>query len=128
VRQDALAGAKTRPKVCELVIPHQEERARRVACRRLEDLPPAAPRPALLDRLEHGVDGCRLRGAERGDRPYVAPILVAKRQVEEQILDRRDAELAELLGTRGADALQELHRHRERLELSAHRSARPHVS
>ena len=53
-------------------------------------------------------------------------VLVAERQMEEQIVDRREAERRELLGALRSDALHELHRRGEQCERGLRSSPSPH--
>ena len=87
------------------------EQAGRVAQHAFEDAAPAAADGALAE-LRRSRRRCSppRRPAAPAIVAHAAPILVAKRQVVEQILDRLDAELAQLLGAARADVLGELHR------------------
>ena len=109
VHQAALAGAEAGAEVGDPVVPGEAEQTGRVAQHRLQNAPPPAADVALVELQQLADQAGALAGLHAGDVAHPAAVLVAERQVVEQILDRADAELAEHRGAARADLADELH-------------------
>ena len=63
-----------------------------------------------LRELYLAFDDRTLSGAQAADRTHPRPVLVALREVKQQVLNRVQAQARERVGERGADAAQARHR------------------
>src|SRR5579862_8412357 len=116
VHEEPLSLAQPAAEPRDLVEPDEDEQPARVAQHRLQDGTAAPSRARLVD-ARHLADGRRLVPRhERGERTERASVLVAERQVVEDVLDRAEAEARELLRALRADAAEHLHLLRERRE------------
>jgi hypothetical protein len=116
VHHEALPLAEAPPEPPDLVEPDEHQERVGVAQPHLEHRAPVAARARLLH-LRDGADGRRLlAGPERAERQERAAVLVAERQVIEEVLDGVEAEAAELLRPLRADAGDGGGRRRERRE------------
>ena len=102
----ALADLVAAAEVRDLVEPGERQQPGLVAQHAFEDAALRAADVAFGEVRDLADDAGDLADAQAADRAQRAPILVAERQVVEQVLDRRDAELLELLGAARADAAQ----------------------
>ena len=107
VDQNAAAG---RQRVFEifLVEPDGLELSRLIFRDDFDDFEVPAPGLAHVNRLHLDFDGGALPGLNLADFQPAAPVFVTERQVEQQIVDRVDADFGERRGLFGADALDEL--------------------
>jgi hypothetical protein len=120
---DARAGRELRRKPL-LVEPDRVDLPRTVVDARANDREPSAG-TAHGHVAHNALDGNLLLGEEVGDSALRDGRLVAPRRVRQQIVDRLQAELAELARDGRADALQGVEIVRERLRAARHARAIP---
>src|SRR5438128_495590 len=124
VHDEALPLAQAAAEVRDLVEPDEEEEPVAVAQHDLEDVPAAAARARLADAGDLAHRRRLLADVELAERLERAPVLVAERQVIEEVLDGREAEARQLGGALRADAAHRLRGLGERGERRADRGRR----
>src|SRR5881628_1723820 len=108
VHDEALPLAQAAAEVRDLVEPDEEEEPVAVAQHDLEDVPAAAARARFADAGDLAHHRRLLADVELAERLERAPVLVAERQVIEEVLDGREAEARQLGGALRADAAHRL--------------------
>jgi hypothetical protein len=113
VHDETLPLAKPLREVLDLVEPHQHGAPCAVAQHHLEHLPPAAARESL-PRARHRADrGHLVTRPQRRQGCPCAPVLVAKREMPQHVLHRREPEARQLGGALRPDPADALDRQPE---------------
>src|SRR5262249_20765896 len=108
VHEEALSLAEPAPEVRYLVEPDEDEQPASVAQDRLQDGPAPPPRARLVharDLADGGRFGAGLEGGERAER---AAVLVAEREMVEDVLHGAEPETGEVGGPLLADPTHHL--------------------
>src|SRR5262249_52145360 len=116
VEDDSRADFEPLLEIGDLVEPGERQHSAPVTRLRLEDPSTPSARVRLSDSYDLRGDGGFRSANELRDRRQRTAVLVAKRQVVEDVLDRGDAEARELIRALRPHAFHELHRRREQRE------------